>query len=328
MRRRDFVTLVGGLAATGWPVVATAQRGAASPIVGILSSQSRESEAAVLAAWRDALSEAGYVEGRNVTFDYRYADGRNERLPTLANELVQRGIAVLLANTTPPAYAAKAATKTVPIVFVTGVDPVEVGLVSSFNLPGANMTGVTFLSNKLVAKRLELLAALVPGAAPIGMLAREGNPNTETDVRDARAAATALGRTLLVERVASENALDAAIAKLVEQKIVALFIAPQADFRPWRDAILTLAQRHVLATSFSNSDYVAAGGLMSYGPLQTDFYREAGFYSARILKGEKPADLPVLISTKFDFAINLRTARALGLAVPPTILALTTKEID
>jgi putative tryptophan/tyrosine transport system substrate-binding protein len=326
MKRRAFITLLGG-AAAAWPLVAPAQQPAV-PVVGVLSSQSQDSEATVLAAWRQGLSEAGYDDGRNVTFEYRYADGQGDRLPTLAAELVRRQVRVLVANTTPPAFAAKAATATIPVVFVTGVDPVEVGLVASFNRPGANVTGVTFLSNKLVAKRLELLAALVSGTAPIGMLAHARNPNTATDVRDALATAASLGRTLHVETVASASDVDPAVAALVQQRVTALFIAPQADFRFWRHQILALAERHALATSFSNSDFIVAGGLMSYGPDQVDSYREAGKYTGRILKGEKPAGLPVLVSTKFDFAINLKTAKSLGLTVPPTMLALATAVIE
>jgi ABC-type uncharacterized transport system substrate-binding protein len=326
MKRRAFITLLGG-AAAAWPLVAPAQQPAV-PVVGVLSSQSQDSEATVLAAWRQGLSEAGYDDGRNVTFEYRYADGQGDRLPTLAAELVRRQVRVLVANTTPPAFAAKAATATIPVVFVTGVDPVEVGLVASFNRPGANVTGVTFLSNKLVAKRLELLAALVSGTAPIGMLAHARNPNTATDVRDALATAASLGRTLHVETVASASDVDPAVAALVQQRVTALFIAAQADFRFWRHQILALAERHALATSFSNSDFIVAGGLMSYGPDQVDSYREAGKYTGRILKGEKPAGLPVLVSTKFDFAINLKTAKSLGLTVPPTMLALATAVIE
>jgi putative ABC transport system substrate-binding protein len=326
VKRREFITLLGG-AAVAWPLAARAQH-AAMPVVGVLSSQSQDSEAAVLAAWRQALNETGCVGGRNVALEYRFADGQGDRLPMLAADLVRRQVAVLLANTTPPAFAAKAATATIPIVFVTGVDPVEVGLVASFNRPGANVTGVTFLSNKLVAKRLELLATLVSGAAPIGMLAHTRNPNTVADVRDALATAAALGRTLHVERVASASDLDAAVAALVQQGVTALFVAPQADFRLWRQPILALAERHALPTSFSNRDFVVAGGLMSYGPHQIDSYREAGIYTGRILKGQKPADLPVLVSTKFDFAINLKTAKALGLTIPPTMLALATEVIE
>ena len=267
MRRRDFVALLGGAAA--WPLAAGAQQ-SAMPVVGVLSSQSQESEAAVLASWRQALNESGYVRGRNVEFEYRFADGQLDRLSILAAELVRLQVTVLVANTTPPAFAAKAATATIPVVFVTGVDPVEVGLVQSFNRPGANVTGVTFLSNKLVAKRLELLASLVSGSAPIGMLAHARNPNTVTDVRDALATAAALGRTLHVQRVASVSELDSAVNSLVQQGVAALFIAPQADFRLWREPILALAERHRLPTSFSNSDFVIAGGLMSYGPKQAE----------------------------------------------------------
>ena len=326
MRRREFIGLVGGAAAM-WPLAARAQQ-ASVPVVGILSGQSQNSEAALLAEWRKALNETGYVEGRNVAFEYRFADGQADRLPMLAADLVGRQVSVLLANTTPPAFAAKAATAAIPIVFVTGVNPVEAGLVSSFNRPGANVTGVTFLSNKLVAKRFELLAALLSGTQPIGMLAHTLNPNTAADVRDALATAAALGRTLHVEKVASEGDLGIAVAALVQQRVAGLFIAPQADFRNWRQQILALADRHGLATSFSNSDFVVAGGLMSYGPNQTDSYREAGIYTGRILKGEKPADLPVLVSTRFDFAINLKTAKALGLTIPPTMLALATTVIE
>lgn len=326
MRRREFLCALGG--AASWPLPAHAQQARALPVVGVLSAQSRDSEAAVLTAWRQGLSEAGYVEGRNVAFDFRFADGQRDSLAALAADLARRQVAVLVANTTPPAFAAKNATATIPVVFVTGVDPVEVGLVASFNRPGANITGVTFLSNKLVAKRLELLAALASGAAPIGMLAHSGNPNTVTDVRDALATAGALGRTLHVERVANPSEIDAAVATMVQQRVAALFIAPQADFRIWRQQLLALAERHTLPTSFSNSDFVAAGGLMSYGPSQVDSYREAGLYTARILKGEKPAELPVLVSTKFDFTINLKTAKGLGLTIPPTMLALATSVIE
>jgi putative tryptophan/tyrosine transport system substrate-binding protein len=326
MRRREFITLFGGTVAA-WPFYARAQQ-ADLPVIGVLSAQSQDSEINVLTAWLQALGEAGYTGVRNVMFEYRYADGQGTRLPMLAAELIGRKIAVLVANATQPAFAAKAATSTIPIVFVTGADPVEAGLVASFNRPGANVTGVTFMSNKLVAKRLELLAALMSGAAPIGMLAHALNPNTVTDVRDALAAAAALGRILHVEKVANAGDVDAAVATLVQKQIAALFIAPQADFRIWRQQILELAGRNALPTSFANSDFVAAGGLMSYGPNQLDAYREAGNYTGRILKGEKPADLPVLISAKFDFTINLKTAKVLGLTIPPTMLALTTAVIE
>ena len=325
MRRREFVTVFGAAAMCALTARAQ-QRG--MPAIGILHSQTQSSEAARLAAIEQGLKDSGFGVGRNVTIEHRFADGHNDRLPMLAAELVRMQVNVILANTTPPAIAAKAATATIPIVFVTGVDPVEFGLVASFNRPGANVTGVTFLSNKLVAKRLELLSNLVPGTAPIGMLAAQRNPNTETDVRDALAAANVLGRTLHVVKIPPDGDLDAAVAALVQQRVGSLFIAPQADARIWRDQLLALAMRHALPTSFASSDIVTAGCLMSYGPDQNDSYREAGIYVGRILKGEKPADLPILVATKFEFVINLRTAKALSLTIPPSLLALATNVIE
>jgi ABC-type uncharacterized transport system substrate-binding protein len=329
MKRRAFISLLGGAAAALllWPLAAPAQQ-SAMPVIGILNNQTRDSESGRLAAIRQGLKEVGFVEGQNTAIEYRFADGHTDRLPHLAAELVQRGVAVLVANTTPPAHAAKASTATIPIVFVTGVDPVELGLVASFNRPGANVTGVTFLVNKLVAKRLELLCEVVPGPVPIGMLADRSNPNAEADVRDAQAAAAKLGRTLHVAKVATESELDTAIAALVQQRVAALFVAPNANFRIWRDQLLALAARHVLPTSFSSGDLVRAGGLMSYGPDQLDAYRQAGIYAGRVLKGEKPADLPVMQSTKFEFVINLKTARALGVVVPRPLLALAEEVIE
>jgi putative ABC transport system substrate-binding protein len=326
MRRREFITLLGG-ATAAWPLAARAQR-PAMPVIGILHSQTQDSAAARMPAIAQGLSEAGFVAGRNVTIEHRFADGHNDRLPMLAAELVRLQVNVIFANTTPPALAAKAATATIPIVFVTGVDPVELGLVASLNRPGANVTGVTFLSNKLVAKRLELLCQMVPGTAPIGMLAAQHNPNTETDVRDALAAAKTLGRTLHVAKVAPQDDIGAAVAALVQQRVGALFVAPQADFRMWRQQLLAVAARHALPTSFSSGDHVTTGGLMSYGPDQMDSYREAGIYTGRILKGEKPAGLPVMLATKFEFVINLKTAKALGLTISPSLLVLATKVIE
>jgi ABC-type uncharacterized transport system substrate-binding protein len=246
----------------------------------------------------------------------------------LATDLVQRQVNVIFGNTTPPALAAKAASSVIPIVFVTGVDPVEIGLVASLNRPGANVTGVTFLSNKIGAKRLELLCNMVPGMAPIGLLAAEHNPNTPTDMRDALAAAHSLGRTMHVALISPQGNVEAAVGTLVQNKVGTLFVAPQADFRLWRQELLALAGRFALPTSFSSRDSVVAGGLMSYGPNQTDSYREAGSYTARILKGEKPANLPVMEATKFEFVINLKTAKALDLTIPPSLIALATDVIE
>jgi putative ABC transport system substrate-binding protein len=325
MKRRDFVIVAG--AAALWPLATRAQQ-PAIPLVGVLSSQTSDSETTRLGALRQGLKETGFIEGQNAAIEYRFADGNNERLPMLAAELVRRQVNVLIANTTPPALAAKAATATIPIVFVTGVDPVELGLVASFNRPGANVTGVTFLVNQLAAKRLELLCELVPKFAPVGMLADQHNPNVETDVRDALAAAVVLGRTLHVAKVVSQNDIEAAFAALVQQRVAAVFVAPEANFRIWRTQVLELAARYALPASFSSSDFVAAGGLMSYGPDQLASYREAGIYAARILKGAKPAELPVMRATKFEFAINLKTAQALALTIPPTLLVLATEVIE
>ena len=326
MRRRDFIQAAGG-AAIAWPLAAAAQQ-KPTPVIGMLHSQTQESEATRLPAMLQGLRDAGFEHGRNLTIEHRYADGHNDRLPALAAELVKRQVNVIFASTTPPAHAAKAATATIPVVFVTGADPVEVGLVASLNRPGANVTGVTFLVNKIIAKRLELLSAVIPAGAPIGMLAAQGNPNTDGDIRDALAAAKELGRTMHVVKVSPRGELDEAVVTLLQHKVGALFVAPQGDFRIRQKQLIALGERHALPTSFPASYYVAAGGLMSYGPDQMESYREAAIYAGRILKGEKPTDLPVVQSAKFEFAINLKTVKALGLAIPPSILALATNVVE
>ena len=323
--RREFVTLLGS-AAVAWPMMARAQQ-RPMPVVGILSMQTRESETIQLTGIRQGLKEAGFVENQNVAIEYRFADGQRDRLAALAAELIRRPVDVLIANTTPPALAAKATTATVPIVFALGADPVALGRVASLNRPGGNVTGVTFLVQQLVAKRLELLCELVPNAA-IGMLSNQSNPNAEGDVKNAQAAAAALGRTLHVAHVETESDIDIAFAALVEQRVAAVFVAPHANFRIWRERLLALATRYGLPTSFSNGDFVKVGGLMSYGPDQLNAYRETALYTARILKGEKPADLPVLQSTKFEFVINLKMAKALGVTIPPTMLVAATEVIE
>jgi ABC-type uncharacterized transport system substrate-binding protein len=253
-----------------------------------------------------------------VALENRFADGHVDRLSALAADLVQRRVSVLMANTTPPAMAARAATSTIPIVFAFGADPVELGLVASFNRPGGNITGVAFLVNKLVGKRLELLVAVVPKSAPIGMLFDPNNLNSRGDVADAQAAARSLGRALIVAKVAQESELDTAVAGLVHQRIGALFVAP--NFRIWRGRLIALAARHGLPASYSAGEFVKIGGLMAYGPDQLDIYRQAGTYVGRILKGENPAEMPIAQPTKFEFIINLKTAKALGLTIPPSLL--------
>jgi putative ABC transport system substrate-binding protein len=327
MKRRDFIGLIGGAAAANiLPLASRAQQ--PMPVIGILNMQTQESETARLAALRQGLKETGFVEGQNVTIVSLFAEGQNDRLPALAAELVRRRVAVLVANTTPPAHAAKAATATIPIVFAFGADPVELGFVASFNRPGANITGVAFLVNKLVAKRLELLCQVVPKTAAVGMLADVNNPNAESDMRDAQAAAATLGRTLHIVKVATLSDIETAFAALVQQGAAAVFVAPHANFRIWRPQLVALALRHGLPSSYSTSDFVTAGGLMSYGPDLLDSYRQAGIYVGRILKGDKPAELPVVQPVRFEFVINLKTAKTLGLEIPPMLLALTTGVIE
>jgi putative ABC transport system substrate-binding protein len=324
MNRRTFIALIGS--ATVWPVPVHGQK--ANPVVGILNSQTQQSESARIAAIHEGLRETGFVDGRNLSLEYRFADGHNDRLSALAAELIQRDVNVIVANTTPPALAAKAATATIPIVFALGVDPVKLDLVASLNRPGANVTGVTFLVNRLVAKRLELLCETIAADAPVGMLADGQNPNAPSDIDDAVAAAAALGRTLHVSKVVASGEIEPAIKSLVERRVQAVFFAPNANFRIWREQILAAAARHRLPTSFSSSDFVRAGALMSYGPDQLDAYRQAGIYAGRILKGEKPGELPVMQSTKFEFMINLKTATALGINVPPSVIALANEVIE
>jgi len=328
MRRREFVAGLMGAAALAR--VARAQPSAIPlvPLVGVLNMQTQASETAQLAGIRQGLREAGFVEGRNVALELRFAEGRNDRLPALAAELVERRVNLIVANTTPPAVAARAATSSIPIVFVFGADPVELGMVKSFNEPGGNITGVAFLVNKLVAKRLELLAAVTPAGAPIGMLVDGNNPNAPSDIRLTEAAAVALNRTLVIEKLAGQGDLEQAFARLSERKVGSLFVAPNANFRIWRERLMALAAQHKLPASYSAGEFVRAGGLMSYGPDQAEVYRLAGLYAGRILKGENPARLPVVQPTKFETLINARTARALGLDLPHTLVALASEVIE
>jgi len=338
MRRLAFITLLVSGAAVAWPPPVSGQQ-APMPVVGVLSSQSQDSEAAVLAAWHQALNETGYVGGRNVALEYRFADGHAERLPMLATDLVRRQVTVLMANTTPPSFAAKAATETIPIVFVTGVDPVEVGLVASFNRPGANVTGVTFLSNKLVAKRLELLAALVSGAAPIGMLAHTRNPNTASDVSQQfeseqentsvlHAAAAALGQQIIVLECRSDRDMETALAALVQRKVGALIVGlfPLA----WnnRHKILEAAAKHRIPAIYPEAAFVSDGGLMSYAAGRAIYRKVAVDYVGKILSGANPADLPIQRPTTFELVINLKAAKALDLEVPLTLLAIADEVIE
>jgi putative tryptophan/tyrosine transport system substrate-binding protein len=324
MKRRDFISL--SAAAAVWPIAARAQQ--PMPVIGFLNSAMLEGEAGRLAAFRQGLKENGFVEGQNVAIEYRSAEGQFDRLPALAADLVRRQVSVLVANTTASALAAKPATSTLPIVFVTGGDPVELGLVASLNRPGGNLTGVSFLVNKLVAKRLELLSELAPGSAALGMLVDPNNPNAQADTKDAQAAATALGRKLVVARAGAASEIDAAFAALAQQGVSALLVGAHVLFFTRRDQLVALAARHAVAASYATREFVAAGGLMSYGPNQTDVYRLVGVYAGRILKGAKPADLPVERPVKFELAINLKTAKALGLDVPLHLQQLADEVIE
>jgi putative tryptophan/tyrosine transport system substrate-binding protein len=312
MRRREFVTLFGG-AVAAWPLAARAQQPAIA-LVGLLSSAQLDDQQ--IGAIRQGLKDAGYVEGRNVAIKHRSADARFERLPALAADLVADPVAAIVALAPPAAAAAKAATTTIPIVFAMGADPVDLGLVSSLSRPGGNITGVTFVVNTLGAKRLEQLRELVPGATIIGFLMNPSNPSSESQTRDVQVAARAVGVEPLILNVTSERNFDAAFESAVQQRATAVIVGADSSFVSRRDQLVGLAARHAMPAIYFLREFADVGGLMSYGPSQRDAYRLAGGYAARILKGEKPADLPIQQATKFELVVNLKTAKALGLTVP------------
>jgi putative tryptophan/tyrosine transport system substrate-binding protein len=325
MKRREFLTLVGG-AAAAWPLAAGAQQPAVPKVV-FLRSATLADVAPWLGEFRQGLKEAGFVEGQNVAIEYRSADNQPDRLPALVTDLIRQPVAVIVGNTD-SALAAKAATTTVPIVFATGSDPVRDGLVASLNRPGGNVTGVSFFSGVVGAKRLELLRQVVPKATIIAMLVNPNNPVNEAERRDVQAAAQAMGQELVILDVTSERDIEPAFATFVQRRAGALLIGTGGFLHSNRERIVALAVRNALPASHSQREGVVAGGLMSYGTSITDAYRHVGIYVGRILNGEKPAELPVLQPTKFEFVLNLRTAKTLGLDVPDKLLALADEVIE
>jgi putative ABC transport system substrate-binding protein len=329
MRRREFITFVGG-AAAAWPLAARAQQ-PALPVVGVLDLGSRDASARYMAAFRKGLGETGTIEGQNVTVEYHWVEGPYDRLPALVADLVRRRVAVIATPGSGPAtLAAKAATATIPIVFGVAEDPVASGFVASLNRPGGNLTGATSLNVEVVAKRLGLLHDLVPKAVRIAVLVNPTNAPTvvEATVRDTKEAASAIGLQVQILYAGTIGEIDAAFAALARDRPDALFVAPNQFFASRRVQFATLAAIHRIPTAYSNGDFVAAGGLMSYGSDPADIYRQVGLYTGKILNGAKPADLPVLQSTKFELVINLQTARALGIEVPPGLLAIADEVIE
>jgi putative tryptophan/tyrosine transport system substrate-binding protein len=326
MRRREFIAGLGGAAA--WPLAALAQQ-AALPVIGFLIDGPVDAWRDVLAAFRQGLAETGYVEGRNVAIEYRASEGQNEKLPVLAGDLVRRRVSVIAGmGSTVAVRAAKAATATIPIVFFIGGDPVKLGLVASFNRPGGNVTGVSNMTNELGTKRLSLLRQLLSNAAGIAALANPNNPNAESDVEDLLAAGHFLGLNIDVVHVSNEGDIDRFFATLAQRQTSAFVLTADTLFANRLQQIVRLAADHAIPAMYINRLFTVAGGLMSYGASPTDAYRIAGSYAGRILKGENPADMPIVQPTKLDLAINLKTAKALGLTVPPTMLAIADEVIE
>ena len=326
MRRREFIMLVGS--AVAWPLVARAQQ-PGLPVIGFLSGDSPGDNSPSVEAFRQGLKETGYVEGRNVTIEYRWADSQNDRLPALAADLVRRQVTLIFSGgVTAGPLAAKAATSKIPIVFMIGGDPVNVGLVASLGRPEGNVTGVTSFGHGTVTKRLELLHEMVPKATTIAVLVNPNNPNTPGDLTDLRQGAATLGLQLSAVNVAKDSDFDPAFASVAQQRVEALFVESDTFFNSRRARIAGLAARHAVPAIYGVRQFAEAGGLMSYGSSNTDGYRQAGIYAGHILKGEKPADLPVLLPTKFEFTINLKTAKALGLDIPVKLHAFADEVIE
>ena len=327
IRRRNFITLLGGAAA--WPLAARAQQ-PAMPVIGLLDQRSPDELVDRLRGFRQGLRESGFVEGQNVAIDYRWAENKTDRLPELAADLVRRQVAVIAATSGfSPAVAAKTATTTIPIVFVIAQDPVRLGLVASLARPGGNMTGISFLSGEVTGKRLELLRELVPAATRVAVLVDPSNATyAEITMRETGAAARSIGLQIQVLKASTIGEINAAFATLVHEKPDALFVGGDPFFNSRRTQLVHLATRHAVPASYPARDFVDAGGLMSYGANIADAWRQAGAYAGRILKGEKPVDLPIVQSSKFELVINAQTATMLGLTVPPQLLAIADQVIE
>ena len=326
MRRRDFIKVIASSAAA-WPLTARAQQ-PAMPVIGFLNAGSLGPGAVLYPVFRQSLAEAGYVEGRNVAIEYRWAEGQYDRLPALAEELARRQVAAIVAVPIPAALAAKAATATIPIVFSVAGDPVKLGLVAGLARPGGNATGVNFFQAELGAKQLGLLRELLPTAVRIGLLVNPANPNVEGETKEATAASSAMGVQIEIVHASDSHQIESAFATLARNRVDALMVGADSFFFNRRLQLATLATRHAIPSVYFARDFAEAGGLMSYGTSLTEVYRQLGNYTGRILKGEKPADLPVVQSTKFEFVINLPTARAIGLDVPPMLLARADEVIE
>jgi len=323
MRRREFISLIGGVAAT-WPLALQAQQ-PVLPVVGLL--RSTQIEDSFIAEFRRGLSDAGYSDGKNVTVDIRVAEGKRDRLSELAADLVRKRVAVIVTNTNATPYAI-AATKSIPIVFVTGRDPVAAGFVPNLNHPGGNVTGISFFNEGLISKRLEILHELVPKAETVALLVDPERPRAEAELRELDMSGRALGQKVVVFKASNDRELDAAFTAIAQAKVSAMLLGSGEFFRSRRRQIVQLAALHKIPAIYVERSHTEAGGLMSYGARTTDAYRPAGVYVARILKGEKPGDLPVELPTKFDLVINLKTAKALGLTIPPALLARANEVIE
>ena len=318
LKRRDFITLLGGAVAS-WPLAARAQQAAMPVVIGFLSSGSPDAYTQLLPAFREGLAETGYVEGRNAAIEFRWAEGTFDRLPALASDLVQRRVAVIVTTGTTSALAAKAATTTIPLVFLGADDPVKHGLVASLNRPGGNATGLNVLTSELTGKRLELIRELVPTAAVVAVLINPKSPEAEPQLRDMQTAARTIGQQIYILNASSEHDVVTAFATLVQRRDGALLVTNDAFFTDQTEQLVALAARYTVPTIYDRRRYTVAGGLISYGTHYVGAYRQLGIYTAKILNGAKPADLPIEQATKFELVINLKTAKALGITIPQTL---------